>query len=144
MKLAPKSTRKKWAPDPMTFLSGVLIVFAFPPWNLWPLAAVFLIPWLIALKKAPTYREAIRQGFWLSFFMSLGGFYWVAFVLQEFGGLNWPLSVLGLLDFCIFGQPQFFLFAPLLKKFQLEQALTKKWSPWKTCLLALVLAFAYT
>src|SRR4051794_28191442 len=102
MKLAPHSTWKRWAPDWLTFLSGVLIVFAFPPWNLWPLAWIFLVPWFMALKRAPTLKNAVIQGVWLSYFMSLGGFSWVAFALQEFGGLNWGLSILGLQLFCIF------------------------------------------
>jgi apolipoprotein N-acyltransferase len=128
-----KAGWKKWKPDPLTLLSGILIVISFPPWNCWPLAWIFLIPWLAALERAPSRKDAILQGFWLSYFMSLGGFYWVGFVLQEFANLNWPLSILGLQIFCIFGQPQFFIFAPFFRKLNRS-----------SIGVALFLAFVYT
>ena len=105
-----------WKPDGLTFLSGVLIVLAFPPWNLWPLIWVALIPWFEAIQRASSLRKALVQGVWLSYFMTIGGFYWVAFVLQEFGNLPWIVSLLGLQLFALFGQPQFFIFAYFLKK----------------------------
>src|SRR5690349_15585036 len=101
---------RKWAPHWLTFVSALLIVVSFPPWNLWPFIWIALIPWFTALKKAKTPREAVVQGFWLNFFMTLGGFYWVTYVLQEFGNIPWILAVIGLLLFCTFGQPQFMLF----------------------------------
>src|SRR5688572_3339703 len=87
------------APDWRTILSAALIVLAFPPWDLFPLIWVGLIAWFFALEKATSSKNAFIQGLWLSFFMSLGGFYWVAYVLREFGGLPWALSILGLLLF---------------------------------------------
>lgn len=110
-----KSARFWWAPDWLTLASGVLIVLSFPPFPFWPLIWIGLIPWFAAIHRAPSPKSAMIQGFWLSYFMSLGGFYWVAYVLQEFGNLPWMISILGLQLFCIFGQPQFFIFAPLLK-----------------------------
>ncbi len=108
----------KRLPDGLTFLSALLIVFAFPPWNLWPLLWICLVPWFAALKRAGSVKSAVIQGIWLSYFMSIGGFYWVAYVLKEFGNLPWLLSILGLQLFSIFGQPQFIFFAFLAKKSQ--------------------------
>lgn len=121
MKLLEKAIQKRWTPDALTFLSGLLIVLAFPPWNFWPLLWICLVPWLIAVHKSPTPRAACIQGFWLGYFMSLGGFYWVAYVLQEFGNLPWSLSVIGLLLFCGFGQLQFPVFAYVSKWLEQKQ-----------------------
>jgi len=135
-----KSTRptaKIWVPDWLTLISGLLIVFSFPPWDFWPLIWVCLIPWFAALTRAKTLKVAVIQGFWLSFIMSLGGFYWVAFVLQEFGNLPWILAFLGLLLFCCFGQPQFILTAYLLKALE-----TRKKQP-HPIYLAITLSFFY-
>src|SRR4051794_15206271 len=81
------------APDPRTALSGILIVLAFPPWGLTPLIWICLVPWLGALERAGTARRAMREGVWLSVVMSVLGFYWVAFVLQEFGQVPWPVAI---------------------------------------------------
>jgi apolipoprotein N-acyltransferase len=145
--LSQKSPRswQIWAPDWRTLLSGVLIVVSFPPWNLWPLLWIALIPWFYAVQRTTRPKEAMIQGFWLSYFMSIGGFYWVAFVLQEFGNLPWFLSILGLQIFAVFGQPQFYVFAPVIKA--LEQAKLIEWkyhSLKKPLFFVFLLAFLYT
>jgi len=105
-------------PDWRTLLSSLLIVFAFPPWDFSPLIWVALIPWFLALERAGTKTNAFIQAVWFSFFMSIGGFYWVAHVLQQFGNLPWPLAILGLLLFALFNELQFLVFAPLFVSVQ--------------------------
>src|SRR5206468_238000 len=112
---------KRWAPDWKTVLSGVLVVLAVPPLSFWPLLWVCLIPWFMAIQRSPRPRDAFIQGYWLCYIVGFGSFFWVAFVLKEFGNLPWILSILGLQVFCLFGQPQFFIFAPLFKMVQLGQ-----------------------
>ena len=116
-----KSPRfNKWrsrAPDPLTFLSGALIVLAFPPWNLWPLLWICLVPWLGVLRRTPTFRAAIQEGLWLSYFVSLGGFYWVTFAVSEFGNIPFVVCLFFLQFFCFLGQLQFPVYALLEKKF---------------------------
>ncbi len=106
-----KPPLRRILPAPLTLLSAALIVFSFPPWNHASLVWFALVPWLLALEAAEGRREAIVQGIWLSFFMSVGGFYWVATVLHEFGELPWPIAALGLMLYALGGQPQFPLFA---------------------------------
>jgi apolipoprotein N-acyltransferase len=118
MNMDSQKTGKLWAPQWMTVLSGLLVVLAFPPWNLWLLIWVCLIPWLAVLKRCPTYREAVVQGFWLNYWMTLGGFYWVAYVLHEFGGLPWIISIIGFQLFCLFGQLQFPAFSFCFKWYE--------------------------
>jgi apolipoprotein N-acyltransferase len=130
-------TLKLLAPDWLTLLSGILIVFSFPPWNFYPLIWVALLPWFFALERTPSARRAFIQGVWLSVVMSIGGFYWVAHVLQEFGGLPSWVALIGLAFFSLLGQPQFYLFALLWRWIRLE----RKASGVAT---ALFLSFAYT
>lgn len=139
--MRPQNLKKVALPDWRTFVSGVLIVFAFPPWNFWPLIWICLIPWFYALQRTQSSRAAVIQGVWLSYFMSLGGFYWVAFVLREFGNLPWILSILALQIFCLFGQPQFFVLAPALRLLEAKPDFKKK--PLKTVFLALAVACTY-
>src|SRR5687768_11134827 len=101
---------RRSAPNWLTLFSALLIVVAFPPWGWMPLIWVCLIPWFFALRRTQSAMEALIQGMWLSFFMTLGGFFWVAFVLKQFGGLPWIVAILGLLAFGFVGQPQFLVF----------------------------------
>jgi apolipoprotein N-acyltransferase len=138
-------------PDWLTILSAALIVPAFPPWNHGGLIWIALVPWFAALSRTRTNGQAWMQGLWLSILMSLGGFYWVAHVLQEFGSLPWPVAAAGLALFSLVGQPQFTLFAPVWRKLRLERSTdspaqaesnppSQRW-PFIT---AVVLAAAYT
>lgn len=96
-----------------TLVSSILIVAAYPPWDLRFLAWICLVPWLFALFRAKTWRIAVFQGLWLSIFMSLLGFHWVAYVLHEFGDLPWIVAAVGLALYSLIGQPQFLFFAPV-------------------------------
>lgn len=136
---------KSLRPDWLTLLSGALIVFAFPPWNFYPLIWIALVPWLAALRRAPSQRQAFVQGLWLSIAMSLGGFYWVAHVLKEFANLPEAVAIAGLLLFSVLGQPQFPLFALLWRWARapgqpLEQRCAR---PLSSMGLALLLGLAY-
>jgi apolipoprotein N-acyltransferase len=100
----------------LTFLSGLCIVLAFTPWEFTFLIWFALVPWFYLLKRLRTAREAFIQGVWLSVLMSFGGFYWVASAIHHFGNLPWVLSVLCLIAFSTFNQPQLPLFAVLFHK----------------------------
>jgi apolipoprotein N-acyltransferase len=101
-------------PDGLTVLSAVLYVLAFPPWNLSWLAWICLVPWLLSVRRAPRPAAAAVQGLWMSILISVLGFYWVAYVLRQFAMIPWPVAVVGLLLYSLIGQPQFYLFAPVL------------------------------
>ncbi len=105
---------------PLTLLSALLYVAAFPPHDLAFLGWFALVPWLIhlaALDDGPRQgRRAALQGLWLGILVTLGGFFWVAYVIKEFGGLPWSAAVLGLLLFSLIGQPQWWILAPVARK----------------------------
>jgi apolipoprotein N-acyltransferase len=104
--------------DIRTFISAILLVLAFPPWDLSFLAWVALIPWLDAVYTSKNFKKAFTHGFWLGFFMTLAGFYWVAYVMREFAGVPWIIAIIMLLVFALFNELQFPLLAPLIKKLQ--------------------------
>jgi apolipoprotein N-acyltransferase len=117
MPQAPRNRLKQWLPDRLTILSGILIVASFPPWDIYPLIWISLIPWFFALRKRETILQAIIQGVWLSFLMSMGGFYWVGWVLHEFAEVPWVVAIAALLIWSFFGQLQFWIFAPFFSRF---------------------------
>ncbi len=100
-------------PDWRTILSGALIVAAFPPWNLSFLIWIALIPWFAALQRTSSWKHSIVQGFWLSLSLSLGGYYWIAYVLHQFGGLPWSIAVFGPILYGLICQPLLYLVAPI-------------------------------
>ncbi|MBL7715717.1 MAG: apolipoprotein N-acyltransferase [Bdellovibrionales bacterium] len=108
-------------PHPWIFLSALLIVVAFPPWGLTFLLPICIAPWFIFLRQTHSAKTAAAQGVWLSFFMTLGGYHWVAYVLQQFAHLSMPLAILGLFLFGTVCQPQFWIFGPLLVRLKLNR-----------------------
>ena len=107
---------KTYAPSPLTLLSAILIVLSFPPFGYYPLLWIALLPWLIALDQAKSVKMAAKEGFWLGYGMSLGGFHWVAYVLTEFGGIPYSLGLVGLFLFATVCEPQFIVAAVIFKK----------------------------
>lgn len=47
----------------------------------------------------------------MGWFTSLGGFFWVSYVLKQFGGLPWSIAIVFLLLFCTFNHLHFLLFS---------------------------------
>lgn len=76
---------------------------------------------------------------WLSVFMTVGGFSWVASVLHQFGGLPWILCWIALLLFSLIAQPQFPIFA-LLIRYLFKHA---PQSPWRFLAWALFASLFY-
>ena len=92
-------------------LSGVLLVAAFPPWNLLGGALIFvaLLPFCWAITRATTLRESLTVGLVTGYVMSILGFTWVAYTLERFGNLPAPVAWVGLALFGFIGEPQFVL-----------------------------------
>ncbi len=99
--------RRTWLPDRRILLSAFFLFLTFEPLGLWGFATIALVPWFSVLATARTKREAVQQSFWLGILMSLLAFYWVAYVIHQFGGVPWVLAIIGLGLFSFIGQPQF-------------------------------------
>src|SRR5580704_8778879 len=71
----------------LSVLAGLLLVFAFPDWNLWTLAWIAPAPLIMAAAR--------EQRFWSSFLLGLitgtiffvGTSYWVTYSMHNYGGM---------------------------------------------------------
>ncbi len=101
----------KWC---LSILSGILVFIAFPKWELLP--TIFIFP--IFLNRlafvCKTSVCAFSFGFLTSLVIMLGGFYWVTYVIHEFGLLPWSISAILYMGFCGFGALNFPLFVCLV------------------------------
>src|SRR5512133_3359591 len=68
----------------MGVLSGVLLIFAFQPYSVWPLAFIVLVPMLVA-----GYRIVPRK--WAGVPTGLGDFVWLIVCLTAIFGFNMQL-----------------------------------------------------
>lgn len=147
--------RKRFVPHWGTALSSLLIVAAYPPWNLSWLIWISLVPWLIALSDRVTQDEksyrniffaALMEGVWFSVGMNWLGFHWVGFVLHEFANVPWVVAGVGLGLYSLVGQAQFLVFSLLFAFFWihfLESSKARSGSILKTLQLTLFLGLLY-
>jgi apolipoprotein N-acyltransferase len=107
------SQHKTW----LALLTGISVFLAFPKYGLTPF--IFFFPALLnqLARACPGFRSGFRYGFLCSFIIMLGGFYWVTYVLHEFGYLPWGVAGLLYLGFCGFGALNFPLYVGLLAWF---------------------------
>jgi apolipoprotein N-acyltransferase len=75
-------------------VTALLWIVAAPPYGLWPLAWIAMVPLLWLLADARTPRRAGLLGWSTGAMMTLGGFYWFAPLMHEHAKLPWPLAVL--------------------------------------------------
>lgn len=94
----------------LSVLSGILVFLAFEKFNVVPLVFLFPIFFNALAFRCPSFKSAFLWGFLTSFIIMLGGFYWVTYVIHEFGYLPWSVSALLFLGFCGFGALNFPLF----------------------------------
>jgi apolipoprotein N-acyltransferase len=95
-------------------LSGCLWFVACAPFDLSALAWIAALPMLIAVDRAPSYRQALLLGSWAGVVETAGGFYWLIDVMQRFAGLPWIAGVLVLVLFCATRALIFLLFAAIV------------------------------
>ncbi len=80
--------------------AGALLVAAFPPFDLWPLAllATAMLCWLLSW-PGPVRQAGAQAGFWFGMTFFAGSVYWVVPVMRDYGGLPWIVALLVLLLF---------------------------------------------
>ena len=81
--------------------SAVLVVLGFIGFGFFPLMWVALVPALVAIREQPP-RYVLAYGMVLGTLANLGGYYWMADMLRDFGGLPWPIAWLGLFLLCLY------------------------------------------
>lgn len=83
-------------------LAGGASVFAFAPFDLFPLAFLGLgvLAWLLG--RALRAREAFALGFAWGFGAFIGGVSWLYVALERYGGMPAPLAALAITLFCVY------------------------------------------
>lgn len=127
-------------PHPLAIASGVLYVLAFPPYGLAALSFVCLVPWLVLLMRG-RHPRPLRQSLAFCCLITLLGFHWVGYVIQQFGGIPWPVAALGLLGFSFIGQLQIVAFAAFVPTLSRH---LKRASPSRGLALLALSALLYT
>jgi apolipoprotein N-acyltransferase len=106
-------------------LSGFFVFIAFEQFNFVPLVILFPVFFHLLASRCHTFWSGFRWGFFVSFIIMLGGFYWIVYVIHEFGFLPWSVSALLFLGFCGFGALNFPLYlgaaTVLGRKIELER-----------------------
>lgn len=97
----------------LSILAGVCVFLAFETFNWVPILLMFPLAFNASIRSARSTWEAFGLGFLTSLIIMLGGFYWVTYVIHEFGGIPWSISGLLFLGFCGFGALNFPVFAAL-------------------------------
>lgn len=92
---------RKLAPVALATLSGVLYFVGFVGFDQWYLSFVCLVPLLLALDSARSWKGALALSWWMGFVTHLGGYYWIVHLLEEFAHLPTSLSFLGYLLLCV-------------------------------------------
>jgi apolipoprotein N-acyltransferase len=94
--------------------SAALLALSFAPYDL-PLVWFALVPWLWELKKTRKRGDALIQGLWLSFLYALVIEYWVAYALQSYVALSWPVAVAALLAYALVAHLELAAFGMVFK-----------------------------
>jgi apolipoprotein N-acyltransferase len=79
-------------------LSGILLILVQPPISLSPLAFIALVPLMYSIDK-DNLRLSFMRGFAAGVVAWLGTIYWVVVAMNQYGGINIPLSILILVLF---------------------------------------------
>lgn len=94
-------------------LSGLLMAFSFPHWDLWPLAWVGMIPLLDAL-NGRTPREAAALGWIAGALHYCIVLYWLVQTMQSYGNLNVFLAAAVMLLLAVYLASYWALFGAVL------------------------------
>lgn len=89
----------------------MMVFLAFEQFRLVPLILFFPSLFNATILSSKNSKHAFAWGFFTSFIIMLGGFYWITYVIHEFGDLPWSVSGLLFLAFCGFGALNFPVFA---------------------------------
>ena len=115
-------------------LSSALYVFSFAPWShfhpaLSMLQWIAFVPVLFALdSKKRTLREVLIAGYGVALGITIGGFYWIIYATQQYGGLPFVAALGVFVAFCLIAQLQIPLYF-LLRNHALKKMDARWWIP---------------
>jgi apolipoprotein N-acyltransferase len=94
----------------LALVSAGLIVLATPPFDVWPLALVGLIPFYLAVRQSSP-RRALALGWLMGWVINLGGYSWGVTLLRQFAHLPAAASVGVVVAICAYQAAVFGLWA---------------------------------
>jgi apolipoprotein N-acyltransferase len=77
--------------------SGLLLVFAFPEWNLWSLAWVGAAPLIMAIAREQRFWRSLLLGTITGTIFYLGTSHWITYSIHNYGGV--PIWLCYVIDF---------------------------------------------
>ena len=77
----------------LSALSGILLIFTFAPFNLYVLAWVALVPFLLSIEGLST-APAFKAGFLMGLCYFFGTTYWIYHAMHDYGGMALAPSLL--------------------------------------------------
>jgi len=110
-----KSRLQKLSLYGLILLSAIFYSVSFAPWFLWPLGFISFVPVFILFKKQDFHqfskKKAILFGMFYSLLVSIFGYHWILYTVQEFGHLPLVPALFIFLLYSIFLNTRFvFLF----------------------------------
>lgn len=119
----------------LALLTALCLVLAFPAlsWSLLtPFAAWFLVLLVVETSRSgATIKKAFGYGFLVGYLAVLGGGYWIAYVIHEFGRMNWFVSVFIFLLACGFEAFNFPIFVAAAAWLHRKVEVDSLKSPWR-------------
>ena len=96
-------------------VSGCLWFLAVTPFDFSFLAWFAAVPMLLAVDRAPTFKQALFLGWWAGVVETAGGFYWLIDTAGRFADFPWWAGALVLLLFCAARGLIFLLFTGIVR-----------------------------
>jgi len=96
-------------------LSGCLWFLAVTPFDHSALAWIAAVPMLLAIDRAPGFRQALILGWWAGIVETGGGFYWLIDLMRRFADFPWWAAALVLVVFCAGRGLIFLLFTAIVR-----------------------------
>lgn len=103
----------------LSFCTGFLLIFSFPPFAFYPLAWIAFLPLFGAIREIPP-SYAFRMGLFSGCVFFLGILYWTVHAMVCYGGVSWPLSLLALFLLVFYLALYFGIFSYFIKIFSIE------------------------
>lgn len=103
----------RYRPAAGTLASVAIATAAFPPhdYSIWMWIA--LVPWLVAISRCHSAKEAAAQGFWLDFLLGLCWGTWLPASVSEYLGVPFFMGLIVLALQSVIHQLHLIFFAPL-------------------------------
>ena len=100
----------------LAILAGICYTLSFPAYEVWPLAWIFAVPLLFLADEDTTPLEIFIYGMIAGIIAWAGILYWIAYVMETYGGMGLAPATLLLLLLIIYMAAYFGIFALGAKK----------------------------